>query len=792
MGRPATGTKKLLADGQVRAEFVKRPGAPDRWRYTFANEAAADRWLTSCREAWKAGLETPDPRQQAGAKRPARSRIADIPPHLRTIERAARLWEWEYYEQLRSGGPERRRAARGHIDNHIRPYLEQANVVFVQDIDRQTLVEFATHLAGQHLSAAVATDSDPLDGVLVTRQQLLTKAAKSRSTVQRALGSAVPAVSHRDDGTPLYSLGAARRAGLLGSEAPRGGLDKEHASDILATLKRLLGWAYGHGWINRAVHDGISSIRPDAAVALKRKGKKRRTERPPIPLEVCAEAAQQLEFIDAVTMWIQRLLGLRLHESFGPLVGDLVDLGDYGILPITAQGGRRFEIRDEHGRVITVDRKEQLKNAESVRVVVVPRALMQLLRILIETYHTDEHGTVDRSARLVPGRRHRNAAGAQSYATNLKKAFSAVGDPVAGTDRMTSHDLRASLATDLRWSPEDLNEFAQKRFLGHGGQDVHDRYYVLNHPSMAPQLRIAEAIDDEVSEHLGHLRLASKPTKWNRAHAFYEQRHDIDEALRSYGVLHPEEVMTTGQLAEHFEVGQTTVRRWLRDGKVAGAVKIEGDGPVHYQVAPEAVEAHLAAPQFAGRPLDDVAAELGLTYHQARLLLHQLGHEGQRRPDGKYDLSEPVVAAMRREQERVRALHQRAVKHIEAAQRLGCSRRSISDRIARGELEVDPETDSSRAQFVTLASIERQRAVRAQLPCHSDEWVALPVAIAVTGLERSALLTLVRSGHLEQQPGRTAVAFSQASLIRWATGFRPDLLPRLERPLLRSVESSAH
>jgi integrase len=522
MGRPATGTKKLLANGQVRAEFLKRPGAPDRWRHTFPSEAAADRWLAACRDAWTAGLETPDPRKQAGAQRPTRPRIADIPPHLRTIEYAARLWEEEYYEQLRSGGPERRRAARVHIDNHIRPYLEQAKVVFVQDIDRQTIVEFATHLAGQHLSAPMATNSDPLDEVLVTRAQLLKQATKSRSTVQRALGSAVPPVDHRDDGTPLYSLGAARRAGLLGSEPPRGGLDKAYASDILATLKRMLTWAYGHGWIDRTVGEGIGSVRPDAAVALKRKGKKHRTEQPPIPLDTCAAAAQQLEFIDAVTMWIQRLLGLRLHESFGPLVGDLVDLADYGILPITAQGGRQFQTRDEHGRVVIVTRKDQLKNAESVRVVVVPKTLMELIRILIETYHTDEHGTVDRSARLVPGRRNRNAAGAQSYAINLRRAFAAVGDPVAGTDRMSSHDLRASLATDLRWSPEDLNELAQKRFLGHGSQDVHDRHYVLNHPAMAPQLRIAEAIDREVSEHIGNLLLPSKPTRWTQGHVYYD------------------------------------------------------------------------------------------------------------------------------------------------------------------------------------------------------------------------------------------------------------------------------
>lgn len=397
---------------------------------------------------------------------------------------------------------------------------------------------------------------------------------------------------------------------------------------------------------------------------------------------------------------------------------------------------------------------------------------MELLRILIETYHTAEVGTVDVNARLIPGRRSRNTAGAQSYAANLRRAFAVAGDPDVGTDQVTSHDLRASLATDLRRSPEELDEFAQKRHFGHRGEDVHDRHYVLDHPSLAPQLRIADAIDREITERIGDLLLPTAPVKWTRDNAYYEQRHEIDQTLRSYSLLAEEERMTTGQLAERLEVGQTTVRRWLREGKIAEAARIEGDGPAHYLASPDAVRAHLENRASTDRALDVVAVELGMTYHQARRLLLELGYGDQRRADGTFDLSEPVVTAMRRELDRVRALHQRAVKHAEAAKRLGCSRRSVSDKIARGELEVDAETDSSRAQFVTLASIERQLAARADLPERSEEWVALPVAIAVTGLSRFALLSLARGGHLEQQPGRTAVAFSQTSLIRWATGFR--------------------
>ena len=786
MGRPANGTKKHLPSGKVRAEFLKQPGAPERWRHTFADEAAADRWLADCRHAWSAGLATPDPRSYATFQLPKRARLSAVPPEQRTFAYAAHRWVDEYYEKQRRGGPGRKREVESYIRRHIQPYLDQCGAKLVADVDHEMFVDFASFLAGQHLRSAAGERSDPLDPVLVTRQELLRRSTKHKSTVQRALGSAVPVVARRDDGKPLYSLGAARREGLLGGEPLRGGLDKEYASDVLATLKRILVWAHGHGWTERLVGETIRSVKPDAAVELVRKGKKRPTRRTAVPLEVCAVVAQQLVFIDAVAMWVQRLLGTRLAETFGPVVGDLLDHGSYGILTLQAQGGRRFWIRDEHGNSVLVDRKEELKTAESVRVLVVPGKLMELLRILIEIFHTDDQGVVDLSARLIPGRRTRNAGGSQAYAANLKGAFAAGGDPSVGTDNVSSHDLRASLATDLRWSPAELSEFAQKRYLGHRGEDVHDRFYVLDHPSMAPQLRIADAIDQEIAEHIGHLLLRYAPMRWTKDNAFYDQRHEIDQALRSYGLLADQDQMTTGQLAEHLEVGQTTVRRWLREGQIEGATRIEGHGPVHYQAAAGAVKAHLEAPAFEGQPLDAVAADLGMTYHQARRLLLDVGHGGERRADGKFDLSDAAVAAMRRERDRVQALHQRAVKHAEAARRLGCSRRSISDRIARGELELDAETDTSGAQFVTLESIE---AVNGRGTATDGDWLSLDDVCSITGFRATELLGLLRAGHLEQRAGRATVAISRRSLVQWATGYRPDLLAKLGARHLRAIEA---
>lgn len=61
---------------------------------------------------------------------------------------------------------------------------------------------------------------------------------------------------------------------------------------------------------------------------------------------------------------------------------------------------------------------------------------------------------------------------------------------------------------------------------------------------------------------------------------------------------------------------------------------------------------------------------------------------------------------------------------------------------------------------------------------------------AATGLLASDLMTLVRSGHLDQIAGRGTVQISRHSLIRWATGYRPDLLQRLGHRWLRAVDDA--
>lgn len=61
-------------------------------------------------------------------------------------------------------------------------------------------------------------------------------------------------------------------------------------------------------------------------------------------------------------------------------------------------------------RSSAVDRKATAKTAAGSRVLVVPMKMMELLRVGIAAFHTEpDSGTVDHTARLVPGIQHLNS-----------------------------------------------------------------------------------------------------------------------------------------------------------------------------------------------------------------------------------------------------------------------------------------------------------------------------------------------------------------------------------------------
>lgn len=109
-----------------------------------------------------------------------------------------------------------------------------------------------------------------------------------------------------------------------------------------------------------------------------------------------SEGAQAACNTPRLAFWLQRILGLWISEAFGLLVGDVVDLGEYGMLAVQGQGGRTFQVRDDTGAIVGAGRKATAKTAAGSRVLVAPTKMMELLRVAIEAFHSDpDTGTVD-------------------------------------------------------------------------------------------------------------------------------------------------------------------------------------------------------------------------------------------------------------------------------------------------------------------------------------------------------------------------------------------------------------
>jgi hypothetical protein len=95
----------------------------------------------------------------------------------------------------------------------------------------------------------------------------------------------------------------------------------------------------------------------------------------------------------------------------------------------------------------------------------------------------------------------------------------------------------------------------------------------------------------------------------------------------------------------------------------------------------------------------------------------------------------------------------------------------------RGDLDIDPETDSSGLRFVTRASVKRYWIVRHEAKRRTAQPVAAVPLVEVarfTDETPRALMDLVRAGVLEQVPGRRAAQLTANSLRAWMAERDPD------------------
>jgi integrase len=782
VSRPLTGSVRQR-QGRWCASLPAERGTVRRREERFATEGEARAWLAQALAAVREGRPIPDP-----VRRPTkpRARTAGAEPSSPAISpdiaSVANAWMAAAYEDLRRGGPERAESVRRIVEAYLVPWFAPRTET-VADVTYFMAHDWLLHLVGRAEANGTRTGSparprpasEPTPKE-VTLQEAARLCGVSVPTVRRRWRAGQLPGAYRDAERRIRIPARALRSVGKPKDSVRNGLSKRYVSDALWILRKVLSFARANGLFPAAFDptEGLDAPLPDKAVARKRAP----TSQPrPLSLVECARIAAHLHAVHQLAFWLQRIMGLRISEAFGLLVEDVVDLGETGLLAVQGQGGKTFSVRDDHGAIVAVPRKQTAKTAAGSRVLVVPEKMMELLRVAIEAFHTNpDTGTVDPGARLVPGIRAADRGGQLGYEEKLEAATQAEG---LGSDdlgfQVSSHLLRKSLATDLAWST-GIEEHVRRRFMGHrAGEDVFGRIYTLDHPDVAPLASVAAVLDENITTQIGTLLTpTTRRVRWTRSNPIFVRTEHVSATLQAAGWLvepgDPDDPLCDApRVADELGITETTARCWMTDGSLPSIVAPDVHGaPRRFTRLSDIWRLREQLASVIRLP--DLAEELGVRYDELYRSMRYLAIHPEQHPTSKeFTLTAEESDALRSEYERVRALHRRSVKLPEAARQLKRAWTTVRLMALNGDLEVDSETDTSGARFVTRSSVVKCWIARNE----TNDRKAVPTVpfadvVRFTGLGRRAVIDLIRAGILQEDPGRRgSCAVTTRSFENW-------------------------
>ncbi|MHB1928239.1 MAG: site-specific integrase [Acidimicrobiales bacterium] len=794
MGRRLTGSLRRH-QGLWWASVPEAKGAGRRREESFGSEDDARSWLAQAVSALQAGRPVPDADPFRTHRRGARNKAAPpaaapakVQPDIASV---AQAWMNAAYEDLRRGGPERAERVRRIVDGYLVPWFAPRTTT-VADVTYFMVHDWLLHLVGrEHTTKSRSAPSTPASaesaagaaGEELSLAEVARLSAMSLPTVRRRWREGQLPGAYRDPKghvrVPVEALDSVRSK----RRAPTG-LSQRYVADALWVLRRVLGFARANGLFPPGFDptESLDAPTPDPAVA-----RTRRPTRQPRPLSLpeCARVAAHLHPVHQIAFWLQRIMGLRISEAFGVLLGDVVDLGDTALLAAQGQGGRSFNVRDDHGVVVAVPYKQTMKTAAGSRVLVVPASMLAVIHAAVDAFHTDpDTGRVDPADRLVPGIYQPNRSGQEGYRHAFEDAVAAEGLATADLGfRVSSHLLRKSLATDLAWQ-EGIEDTVRRRFMGHrAGDDVFGRIYTLDHPEIAPLVKVAAILDDKITSSIETLLTpTTRRVHWATTSPLAARAEHVNATLAAAGWLidpgNPDAPLCDAErVASELDIYPTTARRWMTDGTLPAIIAADAQGVPRRYVRLAAVWAH--RDRLAQRILlPDLAERLGVRYHEAYHMVRRLGLALEQHPTSRvYEVTPDAADALRAELQRIQALHRRSMKLPAAATQLHLAASTVRLLAQRGELDIDPETDSSGLRFVTSVSVKRYWIAHHEAKRRAAQPVAaVPVAEVArfTGETPRALMDLVRAGILEQVPGRRAAQLTAASLRAWMADRDPD------------------
>lgn len=775
-GRPATGSVRIK-NGRVYASLPP-VGGQVRDEVPFgADESGAEKWVEAAMAARAAGVSVPDPRAygslrglksatpghadhdgrpaspagtalgvntvttakvpaQQGPSPVAHLAQAFVPGRGHDIAALFPLFVTHYYRNLDAADAAREVAVEDLWAAHILPFLqEQARTAHGSDVfcvEELTLV-----LSGQLRSRLLGKDAANLEpdhsvkpelAGSVSVEEAVSLTGASKATINRRRRDGRFAGAERVDGMWMIPLEDLRECGLLEGKALRRGRPRQGAGlgtgsvgNIMWVLQKVVEFARNNGVVIVG--------NPTAGMTSKRsRNRTPRVDRPVVSLGTTRTLAAHMHVVHQAVLWMMRLLGMRISEVYGIKVSDVLDDGGrYAVMRLRAQGGRRFLVR-RGDDIVAVDEKEQLKNGESYRCIIVTGTVLGVVRGLIHAFHTAGDGTVDRDARLVPGIQSEGKSGQHSFRMALSASLRAerVNDPGKLEDRVVPHDLRKALTTDLEWS-DGLSQLALKRMFGHApGNDVHGLAYTLDKPNHAASRAVADRIHEMVKTELNGLTVVATPREpsWGKAHPIRKRLDHVRGALAELGwlALHQpaegklsEPVLDTDQVATLLGQPVSTVRTWLATGAIPAETYPGPNGRDQWFARMSDVE-QFQSTEASKLHLSDVAAEVGATYHQVYVTMSRLGIDLPRdQRTGDYLVTEEARTALVAEFDNVRAITTRTESVNEAASRLQVSPPVVLAWLNTGRLEADTDAFSKHGtRRVTRTSVDQLLLARSE------------------------------------------------------------------------------
>ncbi|MDA8061017.1 MAG: hypothetical protein M0T80_01070, partial [Actinomycetota bacterium] len=293
-------------------------------------------------------------------------------------------------------------------------------------------------------------------------------------------------------------------------------------------------------------------------------------------------------------------------------------------------------------------------------------------------------------------------------------------------------------------------------------------------------------LDHHIAMSIGTLLVPTiRRAQWGSANPLAARADHVAATLAAAGWLvdpgsDDDPLCDAQRVAAELDIYPTTARRWMTDGTIPTVALPDATGVSRRYARLSDVWAH--RDRLAGRILlPDLAEELGVAYHEAYHALRRLGLAVEQHPTTRqYHLSPEAAEALRAEHQRIQALHRRSMKLAAAARQLGVALSTASVLSRTGQLEIDPETDSSGARFVTRTSVEAYWLDgRRASPRGGPAGVPVCEVAHFTGKSEQAIMDLVRVGVLTQIPGRRRGEITTASLRTWLAdmphGEMPDL-----------------